>query len=70
MYEFETMSMAQLKTYVMSHRDDDEAWAKYIDRRLVASDQKWYPAPIDKVGEEIMEEAFRQKLGSFKEGEG
>lgn len=62
MYDFETMSMAELKTYVMSHRDDDAAWAKYI-ARLVASDPKWYPAPIDQEGVEIMEEAFRQRLG-------
>lgn len=69
MYEFETMSIAELKTYVMSHRDDDVAWAKYLSRRLVDSDQKWYPAPIDKAGEEIMEEAFRQRLGLSEEWE-
>lgn len=68
MYEFETMSMSELKIYVTSNRDDDAAWAKYI-ARLVATDPKWYPAPIDKAGEEIMEEAFKQKLNSFKAGE-
>jgi hypothetical protein len=68
MYEFEAMSMTELKTYVMSHRDDNAAWAKYI-ARLVASDQKWYPAPIDEAGEEIMQEAFRQRLGTPTEGE-
>ncbi len=68
MSEFETMSMAELKTYVMSHRDNEAAWSKYI-ARLVASDHKWYPAPIDQKGTEIMEEAFRQKLGSPHESE-
>lgn len=68
MHEFETMSMAELKSYVMSHRDDDAAWAKYI-ALLVASEQKLYPAPIDQKGIEIMEEAFRERLGLPKEGE-
>ena len=68
MSEFEAMSMTELKTYVMSHRDDDAAWGKYI-ARLVSLDQKWYPAPIDEVGEEIMQEAFRQRLGAPTEGE-
>ncbi len=68
MSEFEAMSMTELKTYVMSHRNDDAAWTKYI-ARLVATDSKCYPAPIDKAGEEIMQEAFRQRLGAPKENE-
>lgn len=68
MSEFEAMSMTELKTYVMSHRNDDAAWAKYITR-LVATDSKCYPAPIDEAGEEIMQEAFRQRLGAPTEGE-
>lgn len=68
MHEFETMSMAELKSYVMSHRDDDAAWAKYI-ALLVASEQKLYPAPIDQKGIEIMEAAFRERLGLPQEGE-
>ncbi len=68
MSEFEAMSMTELKTYVMSHRNDDAAWTKYI-ARLVATDSKCYPAPIDKAGEEIMQEAFRQRLSAPTEGE-
>lgn len=68
MHEFEKMSMAELKTYVISHRDDDAAWAKYI-ARLIAAEQKLYPAPIDQKGIEIMEEAFRERLGSPKESD-
>ncbi|KJH72301.1 DUF6887 family protein [Aliterella atlantica] len=68
MHEFETMSMAELKSYVISHRDDDAAWAKYI-ALLVASEQKLYPAPIDQKGVEIMEQAFRERLGLPQEGE-
>lgn len=29
---FESMSRAELRVYVTSHRDDDEAWGIYLDR--------------------------------------
>lgn len=66
MYNFETMSMTELKAYVMNHRDDKAAWAKYI-AQLVHSDPKWYPAPIDREGKEIMNQAFKERFGSPEE---
>ena len=29
---FKEMSRAELKAYVLAHRDDDEAWGIYLDR--------------------------------------
>ena len=35
--DFQQMPMNQLKTYVLTHRNDDEAFHAYIDRRRAAS---------------------------------
>nr|MBA3922444.1 hypothetical protein [Nostocaceae cyanobacterium] len=34
---FQQMPMEQLKAYVLAHRNDDEAFHAYIDRRRAAS---------------------------------
>ncbi len=58
---FNEMPRAELKAYVLAHRDDDEAWGIYLDR--LPRGGKQYPAPLDDEGIRIMEEAFREKLG-------
>ena len=35
--DFQQMPMNQLKTYVLTHRNDNEAFHAYIDRRCAAS---------------------------------
>lgn len=68
MSEFETMDMVELKTYVISHRDNKIAWAKYI-QRLIATDKKWYPAPIDEPGIEILQQVLTERFGTALEND-
>ena len=58
---FEQMSRAQLLAYLQEHRTD-EAWGIFLDRRSPDETATWYPAPLDRAGIRIMEEAFRQKI--------
>ena len=59
---FNEMSRAELLAYVKEHRDDDEAWGIFLDRRSPDETAIWYPPPLDEEGVRIMEEAFRQKI--------
>ena len=44
--DFNSMSKAELKAYVLSHRDDDEAFYKLVDRYEADSkDRVWNPCP-------------------------
>ena len=64
------MSLAELKAYVLAHRDDDEAWGIYLDK--LPRGGKQYPAPLDEESIRIGEEAIREKiekLGLSKEAE-
>lgn len=58
--DFNTMSRAELLEYLKAHRDDDEAWGKYLDQRN--PNTKQYPAPFDEESIKIMEEAIRRKI--------
>lgn len=57
---FNTMSRAELLEYLKAHRDDDEAWGKYLDQRN--PNTKQYPAPLDEESIKIMEEAIKRKI--------
>ncbi len=57
---FNAMSRAELLVYLKEHREDDEAWGIFLDRRNLNA--KKYPPPLDEEGMRIMEEAFEQKL--------
>lgn len=57
---FDTMSRAELLAYLKAHRDDDEAWGKYLDQRN--PNAKQYPAPLDEESIKIMEEAIKSKI--------
>ena len=59
---FNEMSRAELLAYIKSHRDDDEAWGIYLDRRSPDETATWYPAPLDEESIRIGEEAMRQKI--------
>lgn len=52
--DFQQMPMEQLRAYVLAHRDDDEAFHAYIDRRRAAS-----PHTVTMTVEEA--EAFLQR---------
>jgi hypothetical protein len=71
---FDKMSTAELKTYVLKHRDDDEALRVLFSRRYPPdSEATWYGPMTDKDGvpiEEnirIAEEAIRQRIEQGKQ---
>jgi len=49
--DFQQMPMQQLKAYVLAHRNDDEAFHAYIDRRRAASPN--LPMTIDEAEAEL-----------------
>ena len=57
---FDKMIRAELKAYVLAHRDDDEAFHAFLSKPVIRSGP--YPAPLDEEGVKIMEEAFRKKI--------
>lgn len=61
---FKEMSRQELKAYVMTHRDDNEAWDVFFEKleQERSPDTKWYPAPLDEESIRIGEEAIRQKI--------
>jgi hypothetical protein len=66
--DFEKMSTAELRSYVLSHRDNIDALDALVSRRTPDSEATWYPAPCLPDGtpiEEnirIMEEAIRSRI--------
>lgn len=64
--DFNKMSRAELLAYVKEHRDDNEAWDIYLDRRSPDETATWYPAPKDSESIRIGEEAMRQKIQEIK----
>lgn len=59
---FYEMPRAELLAYLKTHREDDEAWGIYLDRRSPDETATWYPAPLDEESIRISEEAIRQKI--------
>lgn len=57
---FDAMSRAELKAYVLAHRDDDEAFHAFRNKPATRSEP--YPAPLDEESIRIGEEAIRQKI--------
>ena len=44
--DFDSMSKAKLRAYVLAHRDDDEVFYKMVDRyKADSKDQTWHPCP-------------------------
>ncbi len=42
--KFETMSRQELRTYILEHREDEEAFQLYLDQ-VMAEPGEIYPAP-------------------------
>lgn len=57
---FDQMSRQELKTYVLAHRDDNEAWNAFMNKPVRKSNP--YPAPKDSESIRIGEEAIRQRI--------
>ncbi len=61
--DFETMSIAELRAYVLIHRGDDEAFYKLADRLGADSDvTTLYPPPDTPANIAIMEAAIRDRI--------
>jgi hypothetical protein len=66
--DFEKMSKAELKAYVLAHKNDNEAFYQLVDRwKAETKDRVGYPYP--KTSEEIaiMEEAIQERIRQIKE---
>jgi hypothetical protein len=42
---FELMPRKELLNYILSHRDDDDAFRAYMDRVNALPNKVWHPAP-------------------------
>jgi hypothetical protein len=60
---FETMSIQELRTYVLSHREDTSALHTLIDRTRPTTPRTQYPCPNTPENIEIMRQAIQEKLG-------
>ncbi len=61
--DFKTMDVAQLRSYVLEHRDDQEAFNALMDQLNSRPATKSYPCPNTPENVEITKKAIREKLG-------
>jgi hypothetical protein len=70
--DFQNMSIKELRTYVLEHRGDDEAFYTLVDRRNAANPNRTlYNLPETPEEQEEMRRIIWQKLkesGELKEG--
>jgi hypothetical protein len=60
---FETMPLEELRAYVLSHREDTDAFHALIDRSKSPEPRKQYPCPDTPENIKSMHQAIREKLG-------
>ncbi|BAY21282.1 hypothetical protein NIES2100_10320 [Calothrix sp. NIES-2100] len=66
--DFDNMSIAQLRAYLLSHRNDDEAFYKLADRLAENSDDSdLYPIPDTPENIAIMETAIREHVKKLEQ---
>lgn len=66
--DFDTMSIAELRAYLLSHRNDDEAFYKLADRLEASSDDtELYPMPDTPENIAIMEAAISKYVKKLDE---
>ncbi|WP_138500116.1 DUF6887 family protein [Nostoc sp. PA-18-2419] len=66
--DFDTMSIAQLRAYLLLHRNDDEAFYKLADRLEASSeDTDLYPIPDTPENVAIMEVAIQEHVKKLEE---
>ncbi len=66
--DFDAMSTAELRAYLLSHRTDDEAFHKLADRLEVNSDSSdLYPIPDTSENIAIMEAAIQGHVKKLSE---
>ncbi len=59
---FESMSWAELKAYITSHREDDEAFRVYIDLLHTDPDVKRISGHCDDEGIKILEGLIKERV--------
>ncbi|MCY7391334.1 MAG: hypothetical protein LH647_07500 [Leptolyngbyaceae cyanobacterium CAN_BIN12] len=66
--DFDTMTIVELRAYLLSHRNDDEAFYKLADR-LEASPNgtALYPVPDTPENIALMEAAIREQVQKLEE---
>ena len=66
--DFDTMTIVELRAYLLSHRNDDEAFYKLADR-LEASPNgtDLYPVPDTPENIALMEVAIREQVQKLEE---
>ena len=61
--DFQRMSKAELKAYVLAHKQDTEAFYALADRlKADNQDVPWYPSPTTPEGIAVMEQAIQEHL--------
>ena len=61
--DFNTMSKAELKAYVLAHKDDTEAFYIFVDRlKADNQDSTWYPCPKTPDEISVMEKALQERI--------
>ncbi|MBW4560534.1 MAG: hypothetical protein KME32_05130 [Mojavia pulchra JT2-VF2] len=66
--DFDTMSIAQLRAYLLLHRNDDEAFYKLADRLEANSDDTdLYPIPDTPENIAIMEAAIKEHVKKLEQ---
>jgi hypothetical protein len=66
--DFDTMSIAELRAYLLSHRTDDEAFYKLADRLEMTPDRNdLYPIPDTSENIAIMEAAIQGHVEKLRE---
>jgi hypothetical protein len=65
---FDTMSIAELRAYLLSHRDDNEAFYKLADRLENAPNASdLYPMPDTPENIAVMETAIQEQVKKLEE---
>ena len=67
--DFKTMNSQELKSYILSHRDDDEAFYAYVDKINERKDRVVYP-PLKSLEElekypEVIEQMHQDSRKNF-----
>ncbi len=66
--DFDTMSIAELRTYLLANRNDDEAFYKLADRlELTSNKTDLYPIPDTPESIAIMETAIQGQIQKLAE---
>lgn len=61
--DFETMSVAELRAYVLEHREDETAFHALVDRLTENGTGETYPYPNTPETIATLREAIRKRLG-------